>query len=525
MACASASEIVRRRGPDKSMASIHPSFFLAFHRLAFNDLTVVGDQPFVFYEDDAVYHMVANGEIYNHRELVKEHDLTPRSSNDCEVIYHLYRLLQHDVDALLDSLDGEFAFVIIRTAPGEPVEVVAARDPYGVRPLFYRVSGDRIYFSSLTMEGGCAPFPPGASLMARGGGGYEITRKKAIVPRICDSDDEATYRAVTGALVRAVRKRVSGERPLACLLSGGLDSSLVCGILVNVLGVRDLHTFTIGMEGGTDIAYAEDVARHLGTTHRTILFTAEEGIAAIDEVIRATGTWDITTIRASVGQFLLARHISEKTAFRAILNGDGADEACMGYAYWNNAPTPADAHEESVRLLEEIYLYDGLRVDRTLGWFGLEARLPFLDREFVAVYTGTPAVARMPKPEMMEKHLLRKSFAVMFPGILPEKVLWRRKEAFSDGVSSPKDSWFRIIQARMDTMVGDDEYRDAPRLFPEDPPTKEAYYYQKKFLEFFGRENIGVIPRYWMPRWSGDLREPSARVLPCYEKDYHNQSP
>lgn len=510
-ACASMSKSVQRRGPDKSLACVHPFFFLAFHRLAFNDLSVMGDQPFVFYEDDAVYHMVANGEIYNHVALVKEYGLMPRSSNDCEVIYHLYRHLEGDVDALLDALDGEFVFIIIRTASGRPVEVVAARDPYGVRPLFYRVSSDRIYFSSLTMEDGCTPFPPGASLVAREGK-YNITKKTTGL--WCEKD--MTYQAVSGALVDAVRKRVSGERPLACLLSGGLDSSLVCGILVNVLGVKDLHTFTIGMEGGTDIAYAKDVARHLGTTHHTILFTVEEGIAAIDDVIRATGTWDITTIRASVGQFLLARHISENTPFRAILNGDGADEACMGYAYWNNAPTPLDAHEESMRRLEEIYLYDGLRVDRTLGWFGLEARLPFLDREFVGVYTSIPATARIPTPTRMEKHLLRKSFAVMYPGILPENVLWRRKEAFSDGVSPPNDSWFRIIQARMDAIISDEEYRDAPHLFPEDAPTKEAYYYQKKFLEFFGRENTGVIPRYWMPRWSGDLREPSARVLPCY---------
>jgi asparagine synthase (glutamine-hydrolysing) len=188
----------------------------------------------------------------------------------------------------------------------------------------------------------------------------------------------------------------------------------------------------------------------------------------------------------------------------------------MGYMYWNNAPTPRDAHDESIRRLEEIYLYDGLRVDRALGWFGLEARLPYLDKGFVEFYTNLPAETRVPTPTRMEKHILRRSFAEIHPGILPERVLWRRKEAFSDGVSPAGASWFRTIQAWMDERITDEEFHNHPRLFPEDPPTKEAYYYQKKFLEFFGKENIGVIPAYWMPRWSGDAREPSARVLPCY---------
>jgi len=507
---------VQRRGPDKTLVHMHPFFFMVFHRLAFHDLSPLGDQPFIFHNGDETAYLMANGEMYNYREIIQKHDLRMRSDSDCEVIYHLYKKL--GVPRLLEELDGEFAFVMVVTARGRVVEIVAARDPYGVRPLFYAETDEGIYFSSLAQgipaTVATMPFPPSCGMTYACG-----TRTWCPYATLSVSEVfvAPAHRVLTGLFIEAVRKRTTGERPLACLLSGGLDSSLVCGVMAGVLGFKDLDTFTIGMEGSTDMVFAKEVADFLGTRHHEVTFTAQEGLDIIDEVIRACETWDITTIRASVPQFLLARYISEKTEFRAVLNGDGADEAQMGYLYWYNAPSRLEAHLESLRRVKDIYLYDGLRVDRCLGWFGLEARLPFLDRAFVEYLLGTRIESRVPGKEgRMEKHLVREAFSKVYPDILPKSVLWRKKEAFSDGVSSREHSWFAILRKEMETRVSDEEFLDRDLGFPETPPTKEAYYYQKKFLEYFGKSRTTLIPEYWMPKWSDNTHEPSARVLSVY---------
>ena len=519
----SLSQQVQRRGPDKTVVAMHPHFFMAFHRLAFHDLSPLGDQPLVFFDGGLTTYLVVNGEIYNDKALLHKYSLEVRSDNDCEVIYHLYKLFGNNMEKTVRALDGEFALVMV-TVRGDTLEdIVAARDPYGVRPLFYSTSEKGCYqFSSLAkgllqqQVENIKPFPPGAIMRVTPDGQKAVKVYHTFPERFLDVGTDVSKNLCT-LLIDAVEKRVHSERPLACLLSGGLDSSLVCAILVRVLGVQNLHTFSIGMEGSTDLAYAQEVATYLGTNHHTVHFTAEEGLEAIDEVVEACETWDITTIRASVGQFLLAKHISEKTEFRAILNGDGADEAMMGYLYWYNAPTKLDAHLESLRRLHEIYLYDGLRVDRCLGHFGLEARVPYLDKAFVDFVLTTPIEARVPSPTQMEKHLVRNAFALHYPDILPQSVLWRKKEAFSDGVSSQKESWFQTVQREMERHVSDTEFYGSPNLgLPEIPPTKEAWYYQKKFLEIFGTSCHTLIPGYWLPKWSGDIKEPSARVLSVY---------
>ena len=525
------SQNVQRRGPDKTVVAMHPHFFMAFHRLAFHDLSPLGDQPLVFFHGGLTTYLVVNGEIYNDKALIEEYSLEVRSDNDCEVIYHLYRHFHNNMEKTVQALDGEFALVMV-TVRGDSLEdIVAVRDPYGVRPLFYSTSEKKegyYQFSSLAqgLTKGIAenqgenikPFPPGAIMRVSRYGHVDIKPYHTFPEHFLDVGIDVSKTLCT-LLVDAVKKRVSSERPLACLLSGGLDSSLVCAILVRILGVQNLHTFSIGMEGSTDLVYAQEVASYLGTHHHTVHFTAKEGLEAIDEVVEACETWDITTIRASVGQFLLAKHISENTEFRAILNGDGADEAMMGYLYWYNAPTRLDAHLESLRRLHEIYLYDGLRVDRCLGHFGLEARIPYLDKAFVDFVLTTPIEARVPSPTQMEKYLVRNAFATHFPDILPKSVLWRKKEAFSDGVSSQKESWFQTIQKDMERRVNDTDFYGTPNLgLPEIPPTKEAWYYQKKFLELFGTSCHNLIPWYWLPKWSGDIKEPSARVLPVYSR-------
>ena len=515
------SQKVQRRGPDKTNIVLHPHFFMAFHRLAFHDLSPLGDQPMIFHDGDFTTYLVANGEIYNHKVLLQKYSFTTRSKNDCEVIYPLYRHFHGDIEKTVGALDGEFVFVMITVKGSTLHEIVAVRDPFGVRPLFFSgENGDGLQFSSLAraLPCGSKPFPPASILRWTPERGSQWSIHYVYPELLRSMNVENCDETLCHLLIDAVRKRTDSERPLACLLSGGLDSSLVCGILVKILGVQNLHTFSIGMEGSTDLEYAQEVASFLGTQHHTVYFTPEQGLAAIDAVIEACETWDITTIRASVGQFLLAQHISKQTDFKAILNGDGADEAMMGYLYWYNAPTPLDAHLESIHRLQEIHLFDGLRVDRCLGHFGLEARVPYLDKAFVDFILTIPIHQRMPSPTRMEKFMIRHAFATHYPEILPDSVLWRKKEAFSDGVSSQKESWFQTIQRDMETRVSDTEFESFLNLgFAERPPTKEAWYYQKKFLERFGLGNTSsLIPHYWLPKWSGEEKEPSARVLSVY---------
>jgi len=518
---------VQRRGPDKTLTVEHPYFYMAFHRLAFHDLSPLGDQPMVWEEEDTTLYLMANAEIYNYRELVQHYGWTMRSQSDVEVLYHLYQHFEGDMEKVVHTLDGEFAFVlvVVHNNDDDIQRVVAARDPYGVRPLFYTASDESFRFSSLA-QGLCGdvdvqPFPPGTvlSIDAQGNMDWKTYHH---MPE--PSSVNLPSKTLCDLVIDAVRKRTTGERPMACLLSGGLDSSLVCGILVHVLGYRDLHTFSIGMEGSTDLVYAQQVADYLGTQHHTVHFTAAQGLEAIDEVITACETWDITTIRASTPQFLLAKHISEHTDFRAILNGDGADEAMMGYLYWYNAPTRLDAHLDSVRRLHDIYRYDGLRVDRCLGHFGLEARVPYLDKALVDAVLSTPISERMPTPTRMEKFMIREAFATHHPGILPDSVLWRKKEAFSDGVSSRENSWYRILLDDMEARITDEEFQSVPLGLPEIPPTKEAYYYQKTFLRTLGHQPL-LLSEYWLPRWSGNVREPSARVLSVYSETPNNSLP
>jgi asparagine synthase (glutamine-hydrolysing) len=306
---------------------------------------------------------------------------------------------------------------------------------------------------------------------------------------------------------------------LGALLSGGLDSSLVCAVASKILGVKSLNTFSIGMTGGTDLKYAKEVADHIGSNHTEIIFTPEDGLNAIDSVLDATETWDITTIRASVGQYLLGKYISQNTNIKVILNGDGADEVEMGYLYFYLAPNLEEAQQESEKLLEQIHRYDGLRVDRCISIHGLEARLPFLDQDFVDYYMAIDPILKMPTKERMEKQLIRDAFATLYPDILPNSVIYRKKEAFSDGVSSREKSWFTIIGEWIDQKITQEEYDSRDISIYGECKSKESYYYMKHFVEKFGHSAIGVIPGYWLPNWIETGGEPSARVLTVYNED------
>ena len=484
---------LQARGPDSTREIQEKNYAMSFHRLAIHDLTESGDQPFIFDLGERKFVYMCNGEIYNYKQLIIEHDLNPTSNSDCEVIGLLYRKYG-DFEKVVKLLDGEFAIVGIIV--GDNIErIFSARDPYGVRPLYWASVPNGYIFTSLIagLNTKAHHFPPGYI-------GDTGRFKKYYIPKQVDT----SHKLLVETVIQCVKKRLDSERPIGFLLSGGLDSSLVVAIATRILGIK-ARTFSIGMNGGTDLEYAQKVAEHCGTDHMEVIFSPIEGLSYIPAVVNATETYDITTIRASVGQYLLAKAIREHTDIRVVLNGDGADESQMGYLYNYFAPNPESAHQDSLRLLDEIHCFDGLRVDRCLGAHGLEARVPFLDPKFVEVCLGIPVSLRVPTKDRMEKQFIREAFEMYYPDILPKEVLWRKKEAFSDGVSKTTESWSEIIQkATVGEPISKRDYIQ--------PRTCEASFYSRIFDRMFPNQRH-IVPHYWMPKWTSST-DPSARMLP-----------
>lgn len=491
-----------------------------FTRLAINGLTEGGMQPFNWNDQ---YVWMCNGEIYNHEKLEDEIPYMRASGSDCEVIGAAYEHCEYDPVTFARSLDGVFA-VCIYDRPRS--RYVIARDPYGVRPLFYMMSKDGWRFASerkalepFASEGDVIEeFPPGQVWSIKITD-FMLYADKFIyhtVPwlkTISTSDEGAALRA---SLEAAVTKRVQNtERQVAALLSGGIDSSLIASLVQGCLqkmGKPQLKTFSIGMEGGTDLKYARMVADWIHSDHTEVIVTADEMFDAIPEVIKAIESYDITTVRASVGNFLVAKAVREQSDCKVLFNGDGSDEVFGSYLYFYKAPSDTAFEKETRRLLEGIHTYDVLRSDRSISSNGLEARTPFLDKQFVGVAMGYPTELRRPvHGEKPEKWLLRTAFD---DGVtLPKEVLWRRKEAFSDGVSAQEKSWFEIIQEEIEERglipVGWQEIAKEKCWFPV-PHTKEAFYYRSLFEESY--KHTGAEWPYWMPKWS-TTTDPSARTL------------
>jgi asparagine synthase (glutamine-hydrolysing) len=381
----------------------------------------------------------------------------------------------------------------------------------------------------------------------------------------CELSDEEHLRDVREAVTNSVKRRLNADQPLAWLLSGGVDSSLVAAISARLLGKR-IRTFCCGMAGGTDLVYARQVAEHIGSDHTEVLFTAEEALAAIPDVIKTIESWDTTTVRASVGQYLVSKHIGTRTDCKVVLVGEGPDEVCSSYLFNWYAPSGAAIDACARESVKNIHHYDVKRADRCIARWGLEGRVPLLDPEFIESYWVIPGEERHPRERGLEKWWLREAFADT--GLLPDEVLYRKKEAFSDGISKapkarnrePKDdhdaaplergvgaeclhrglkddhdaaprelkespSWFQIIQAWVEDKVTDEELSTAAITYPHCPPTtKEAYYYRRLFCESVGANRQTIIPAYWQPKWSADGKEvtgyvdPSARTLEVYSE-------
>lgn len=486
-----------RRGPDSSTVVAENDVQLVFHRLAINGLTKESNQPFKVGDT----YIMCNGELYNYKQVAQDQDihLTPDGS-DCEILCHLFEKFWNTPQKIFQIIQGEFAIVAVRVSPDGTKSVIAGRDPYGVRPLYWSLQQDHVTFSSLLsgIQGQGHHFPPGnfVQFTMNSINQYVMYPVPQVYYTLGTTDSSAEV--VVRTLVNAVESRLMCERSsIGFLLSGGLDSSLIVGIATKILGIKRPKTFSIGMKGSVDLIFAKKVSEYLDTDHTEVTFTQEEAIAVIPEVIKCLETYDITTIRASIGSFLLAKWISENTDIKVLLNGDGSDEVACGYLYNYYAPSALDAHADALRLLKEIHMYDGLRVDRTISHHGIEARVPFLDPLYVEAYLSIPVALRVPSESQMEKQFLRDAFRSS--GVLPHEVLYRRKEAFSDGVSSSGTKEMSMIDHIKEFTKG-----------------KESEFYKKIFMESFPN-NLHIIPRYWMPKWTSETNDPSARTLKIYE--------
>jgi len=482
------SKKIRHRGPDWSGIFNNDKSIMVHERLAIVDPTS-GKQP--LYSDDNNLVLAANGEIYNHLELRKQFEgsYNFQTQSDCEVILSLYK---EKGASFLDELNGIFGFALYDVAKDE---YFVARDHMGIIPLYmgWDENGTFYVASELkALEGVCTKielFPPGHYLHSSDG---ELKRWHNRDWKDYDAvkDNETDIKKLRKALEDAVHRQLMSDVPYGVLLSGGLDSSITSAIAKKYAEKRiesndkeeawwpKLHSFAIGLEGSPDLAAARLVADHLDTVHHEIKFTIQEGIDALQDVIYHLETYDITTIRASTPMYLLARAI-KAMGIKMVLSGEGADEIFGGYLYFHKAPSAKDFHEETVRKLDKLHMYDCLRANKSLAAWGIEGRVPFLDKEFMDVAMSINPQDKMINGERMEKWVLRKAFEDM----LPESVAWRQKEQFSDGVGY---SWIDTLKEMVEKEVSDEQLANAHYKFPIQPPTtKEEFYYRSIFTEHF----------------------------------------
>ena len=495
------SQKIRHRGPDWSGIYCGKSAILAHERLSIVD-PESGGQP--LYSPDRQQILAVNGEIYNHQEIRKRYEgrYSFQTGSDCEVILALYQ--DKGID-FLEDLSGIFAFVLYDE---ERDEFLIARDPIGVIPLYIGYDDDgTVYVASelKALEGQCQryePFLPGHYAYGK----LKIRNEKLQMERYYHrdwmsydavKDNGASSEDIRQALRAAVKRQLMSDVPYGVLLSGGLDSSVISAVAERYSEMRieddsqtkaywpRLHSFAVGLKGAPDLAKAKLVADHIGTVHHEINYTIQEGLDAIRDVIYFIETYDVTTVRASTPMYLLARVI-KSMGIKMVLSGAGADEIFGGYLYFHKAPDARAFHEETVRKLSKLHLYDCLRANKSLSAWGVEGRVPFLDKEFLDVAMRTNPAAKMCPGKTIEKRIVREAFSDM----LPEEIVWRQKEQFSDGVGY---SWIDTLKQITAEAVTDEQMAHAAERFPINPPkNKEEYYYRSIFTEHFPSDSAAL---------------------------------
>lgn len=517
---------LKARGPDKQHYQIVENgefnIFMGFTRLAIMDTSDAGLQPFNDLDGNIC---ICNGEIYNYKELAKKHNITMKSSCDCEILLPIYNKIGL-INMITSNLDAEFATVIY--SPNNK-KIYAVRDKFGVRPLYY---GYNQTTKILGFASELKALSPIMEFVEQVKPNYVLT----IDMNISTNDpikliEKCMYYDYSGLittnkfnnvsdiqnqiryyLTAAVEKRLHADRKIGFLLSGGLDSSLIVSIATKILGPENIICFSVGIDGSPDIEAAKSVVEYLGIKqHHIIPFTVEMGLASLFDVIQTVETYDITTVRASTPQYIMAKYIKENTDIRVLLSGEGSDEIHGSYRYFRNAPNMDEFHRETIRLLEELYLFDNKRTDRTMANNGLEVRIPFLDTDYVEFITRINPALLMYREDYIEKKIIRDSFKEY----LPDEILYRSKEAFSDAVSSNEISWTDAIKKLSDEKITDDELIRNHFTF-NNPKTKDALLFRKIFDGIYPNRD-SIIPHYWLPKFqSNEVLDPSAKVLDCY---------
>ena len=529
------AKLIRHRGPDWSGIHCEAQAILAHERLAIVDPSS-GKQP--LFSPDKSLILAANGEIYNHRELSKnlKSDYAFQTASDCEVILALY---QEKGATFLDDLNGIFAFALYDSTDNS---YLIARDHMGIIPLYmgWDVNGTFYVASELkALEGTCKkiePFPPGHFLSSKDGKLVKwYSREWTDFDAVKDNDTD--IQELHDALSAAVKRQLMSDVPYGVLLSGGLDSSVIAALAKTFADKRieedgdstawwpQLHSFAVGLVGSPDLEAAEKVAKHIGSVHHAVHFTIQEGLDAIRDVIYHLETYDVTTIRASTPMYLLARHI-KSMGVKMVLSGEGSDELFGGYLYFHKAPNSKEFHEETVRKLSKLHLYDCLRANKSLAAWGIEGRVPFLDKEFMDVAMRINPKEKMITPERMEKWVLRKAFEKY----LPESVAWRQKEQFSDGVGY---SWIDTLKDAAEQAVSDEQFANAHHTSPlQTPMSKEEFHYRSIFESHFPSDAAALtVPSLKSVACSSpealawdesfkNMNDPSGRAVGVHQKGY-----
>ena len=506
------SKRMSHRGPDESDLHVTENGHILSHeRLSIVDLHT-GKQPI---QGTYSAWMIHNGEIYNHQKLrdgiLKDH--TFRTTSDSEVIVHLYEKFGYD---FCDMLDGMFAFVVV-----DGDDFIAGRDPLGIKPLYYGLDErGRMYFASemKAIADQCktfSTFPPG----------HYYTQETGFVkyyqPKWEDETlavEELDLKAIRETLSESVRKRLMSDVPIGVLLSGGLDSSLTSSIASRYMKEmgKTLHSFSIGLDAeAPDAKAARKVAEFLGTQHHEIHFTIEQGIEILDKLIWHLETYDVTSVRASTPMYFLSKAITDM-GIKVVLSGEGADEVFGGYLYFRNAPSVEDFQKETIERVQKLFTADLLRADKSTMAHGLEARVPFLDKAFLELAIKVKPEEKMPSTyDGIEKYILRKAFDTPEQPYLPDEVLWRQKEQFSDGVGY---NWIDTLIDYCSSQVTDEQFEKAAELFPYNTPvTKEAFFYRSIFHKHFPQVAAAQTVRKWIPKWQ-ENQDPSGRANAAHVK-------
>ncbi len=515
----------KSRGPDASRLIDTGNGYLGFNRLSIMGLTDEGMQPFVVgnkktyrisdkykLADDAEYALVCNGEIYGFRP--QKEDLITKgytfiSDSDCEILPAMYS--EYGTD-MFEMLDAEFALVLYDRKSDS---YIAARDPIGIRPLYYGLTeaGTYVFASEpknlVSLVDKITPFPPGHYFKD---GKFICYRDMSEVKSFREDDHEAIYRSIHDLLIKGVEKRLDSDSKVGFLLSGGLDSSLVCGIAAGLID-HPIETWAIGMDiDAIDLKYAREVADYIHSEHHEVIITKDDVVAALEPVIKALGTYDITTVRASIGMYLLCKAIHEKSDTRVILTGEISDEI-FGYKYTDFAPNADEFQKESEKRIRELHMYDVLRADRCISVNSLEARVPFGDLDFTDYCMSIDPEKKL-NTYGKGKYLLRKAFEK--DEFIPESILWREKAAFSDAVGhSLKDDLFELAEE----TYSDEDFEEGIKKYTHAKPfTKESLLYRDIFEKYYPGQSEMVVD-FWMPNknWDGcNVNDPSARVLSNY---------